>query len=241
MTTLALTGRDWPNLYAGDHMPADEATGLHAMDVLARVAVPCDMHNPDDPEAVEPVGYVPRCPYCGVRWHSVMGNGSAGYRRLNNADVHEDGAITRVVVRPGQVWADYDSRSPQRRIRIVETSNGYAVVELVGERGRPARGHEAEQVAEPGRQTRVRLGRFRPTSTGYVLVEDVDPGPVDPSPEELLRLVDLHGDACASIVSAGEQSGYDDIREAEERAALLRARIAAGMLEAINGKGTDQQ
>jgi len=61
----------------------------------------------------------------------------------------------------GQIWQDNDKRGYGRRIRIVEIDGAYAVVELVT----PRRvGHSA---AKPGRQTRIRLDRFRPTSTGY--------------------------------------------------------------------------
>lgn len=76
------------------------------------------------------------------------------------------------VVRVGQVWADNDNRSAARQVRVVEIDDTHATVELVGQRGRPARGHELRQEAKPGRRTRVRLDRFRPTSTGYRLVND---------------------------------------------------------------------
>ncbi|MBM0274114.1 DUF6354 family protein [Micromonospora tarensis] len=75
-------------------------------------------------------------------------------------------------VEPGQVWADNDRRSAGRKVRVVEVGATHATVELVDQRGRPARGHEAQQQAEPGRRTRIRLDRFRPTSTGYRLVSD---------------------------------------------------------------------
>lgn len=71
----------------------------------------------------------------------------------------------------GQVWADNDKRSTGRTVRIVAVGRTHATVELVGQRGRPARGHEAKQKAEPGRRTRIRLDRFEPTSTGYRLIE----------------------------------------------------------------------
>lgn len=87
-------------------------------------------------------------------------------------------------VRPGQIWADNDKRGYGRRIRVVAIEAAMpatdhtravparAVVELVDQRGRPARGAEHQQRAEPGRQTRIRLDRFKPTSTGYRLVSD---------------------------------------------------------------------
>jgi len=85
-----------------------------------------------------------------------------------------------IEVRPGQIWQDNDKRGYDRQVRIVEIvhvhvpgrpSNGrgvpHAVVELV-------QGRSAEYgQAKPGRRTRIRLDRFRPTSTGYRLVRDV--------------------------------------------------------------------
>lgn len=60
----------------------------------------------------------------------------------------------------GQIWQDNDKRSYGRRVRIVEIDDTHATCE---EPPRPnARGH-----AKPGRRTRIRLDRFRPTSTGY--------------------------------------------------------------------------
>lgn len=58
----------------------------------------------------------------------------------------------------GQVWADNDPRSASRRVQIVEIDSTHAVVELYAPRQ-----HEREA----GRRTRIRLDRFRPTSTGY--------------------------------------------------------------------------
>jgi hypothetical protein len=61
----------------------------------------------------------------------------------------------------GQIWQDNDPRSYGRRLRIVDIDDTHALVELVTPRGA---GH---QQAKPGRRTRIRLDRFRPTSTGY--------------------------------------------------------------------------
>jgi hypothetical protein len=60
----------------------------------------------------------------------------------------------------GQIWQDNDPRSYGRRLRIVEIDDTHAVVEL----------HQPRlpvSSAKPGRRTRIRLDRFRPTSTGY--------------------------------------------------------------------------
>lgn len=74
-------------------------------------------------------------------------------------------------VQPGQIWADNDPRSEGRQVRIVAVDGTHATVELVTGRGV---GHDA---AKPGRRTRIRLDRFRPTSTGYRLVTHADGTP----------------------------------------------------------------
>ncbi|MHC3450819.1 hypothetical protein [Streptomyces prasinus] len=60
-----------------------------------------------------------------------------------------------------QIWQDNDPRGYGRKVRIVEIGDTHAVVELHQPR---SVGHNA---AKPGRRTRIRLDRFRPTSTGY--------------------------------------------------------------------------
>lgn len=60
----------------------------------------------------------------------------------------------------GQVWQDNDPRSYGRRLRIVEIDGTHAVCVLVTAR-------QPVSSAKPGRRTRIRLDRFRPTSTGY--------------------------------------------------------------------------
>lgn len=60
----------------------------------------------------------------------------------------------------GQIWQDNDPRSYGRKLRIVEIGDTHALVEL----------HQPRlpvSSAKPGRRTRIRLDRFRPTSTGY--------------------------------------------------------------------------
>ena len=61
-------------------------------------------------------------------------------------------------VRPGQIWADNDKRSAGRRVTVTSVGQTHALVET-----------------SLGRQTLIRLDRFRPTSTGYRLVKDVTP------------------------------------------------------------------
>ncbi|MEU4154792.1 DUF6354 family protein [Streptomyces antimycoticus] len=62
---------------------------------------------------------------------------------------------------PGQIWQDNDKRSYGRRLRIIAIDDTHATCELVTPRDA---GH---QKAKPGRRTRIRLDRFRPTTTGY--------------------------------------------------------------------------
>ena len=60
----------------------------------------------------------------------------------------------------GQIWQDNDPRTPDRYLRIVELDDTHATVVL----------HQPRlpvSSAKPGRRTRIRLDRFRPTSTGY--------------------------------------------------------------------------
>lgn len=75
-------------------------------------------------------------------------------------------SIETPAVRVGQVWQDADPRAEGRRLRVVEVGATHAAVELVAPR-------EPVSNARPGRRTRIRLDRFRPTSTGYRLVKDV--------------------------------------------------------------------
>jgi hypothetical protein len=69
-------------------------------------------------------------------------------------------------VKPGQIWQDNDKRCHGRQVRIVEIYGTHAVVELHRSRG------VGDDHAKPGRRTRIRLDRFRPTATGYVLVQE---------------------------------------------------------------------
>lgn len=84
-------------------------------------------------------------------------------------------------VRPGQVWQDNDKRAYGRKLRVVDVDATHATVELVDPRHWQNRsrsiGDDDPRRAQPGRQTRIRLDRFRPTSTGYRLIEDAPGGP----------------------------------------------------------------
>jgi len=68
-------------------------------------------------------------------------------------------------VRPGQIWADNDKRSAGRRLRVVEIDGTHAVVVQVDARG-------VVDSRMRVRRSRIRLDRFRPTSTGYRLVSE---------------------------------------------------------------------
>ncbi len=76
----------------------------------------------------------------------------------------------------GQIWADNDKRGYGRKVRIIAL-----------EPARPAEPHQravpacavVEQIAgrhgwegSLGRRTRIRLDRFKPTSTGYRFISD---------------------------------------------------------------------
>jgi hypothetical protein len=63
-------------------------------------------------------------------------------------------------VRPGQVWADNDWRAHGRTVLVLAVDETHATVQSPSGRGR---------------KTRIRLDRFRPTSTGYRLVSEAKP------------------------------------------------------------------
>lgn len=74
-------------------------------------------------------------------------------------------------VKRGQVWADNDRRSRGRTVRILRVDDTHAVVTvLAARRDAP----EAERLRAVGAERRIRLNRFRPNSTGYRLMEDVE-------------------------------------------------------------------
>ena len=72
-------------------------------------------------------------------------------------------------VRVGQIWADNDPRCRGRRtVRVAEVGETAAVVEAVTD-------WDGNKSTAP-RRTSIRLNRFRPTSTGYRLIQDVPGG-----------------------------------------------------------------
>jgi hypothetical protein len=69
-----------------------------------------------------------------------------------------------IKVEVGQVWADNDSRSTGRTVRVVAIEGDKAVVETVT--------YSKHVYVGGGRkQSRIALKRFKPNSTGYRLVE----------------------------------------------------------------------
>ena len=70
-------------------------------------------------------------------------------------------------VKVGQVWKDNDKRGPQRYIRVVSIEGDKATC------ARVMFGTPGEFVDSPVKvKTKIALRRFRPTSTGYVLVTE---------------------------------------------------------------------
>lgn len=68
-------------------------------------------------------------------------------------------------VKPGQVWADNDPREEGRTLRVERIEDDKAICTVLSNRS------VGSYTASVGRITRISLRRFRPTSTGYRLVE----------------------------------------------------------------------
>jgi hypothetical protein len=80
-------------------------------------------------------------------------------------------------VRPGQVWADNDQRSAGRTVRV-ERIEGDKAICTVLTNITSTQAHLDGNVAAAwgvrdtrGKTTRISLARFRPTQSGYRLVE----------------------------------------------------------------------
>jgi hypothetical protein len=58
-------------------------------------------------------------------------------------------------VRIGQLWKDNDPRVPNRYLKILDVKDGYAYARVLA-----------------GKQTKIKLSRFKPTSTGYILISE---------------------------------------------------------------------
>lgn len=89
-------------------------------------------------------------------------------------------------VRPGQMWADNDPRAAGRTLRVDSIDGDKAVCTVLTNTDEtqayidaPASKPTYMQSAysdRRGKQTRVSMCRFKPTSTGYRLVQDVEEG-----------------------------------------------------------------
>jgi hypothetical protein len=73
-------------------------------------------------------------------------------------------------VRPGSIWADNDSRSEGRTLRVERIEDGKAVCVILT--NTDSANVSWQQRDMRGKTTRISLSRFRPTSTGYRLIED---------------------------------------------------------------------
>ena len=78
-------------------------------------------------------------------------------------------------VKQGQVWADNDWRSEGRTVRILRVEGTHAIVTVLTSRKSAT---PAERQRSVGAERRIRLDRFKPTSTGYrLLTDDTDGSP----------------------------------------------------------------
>src|SRR5688572_8484729 len=122
-----------------------------------RVPHPARLPRPR-PVRLAHVGAVPRaspCPDVGGGGGRVL----VGVRGGGGAERMAAVSAARPSVRVGQLWADRDKRSLGRLLRVVAIEEDKAVVQSPSGRGR---------------KTRIRLDRFRPNSTGYLLMQAVD-------------------------------------------------------------------
>ncbi|MFI2664860.1 DUF6354 family protein [Micromonospora carbonacea] len=84
-------------------------------------------------------------------------------------------------VRPGQIWEDNDYRAKGRTLRVDAVDDTHAECTVLTDRTTATYRHPGGYVhqlgstATVGRKTRIARRRFRPTSTGYRLVQDVQP------------------------------------------------------------------
>lgn len=85
----------------------------------------------------------------------------------NRPDTSADSSDVRV----GQIWQDCDKRGYGRRLRIEAVDATHADCREVTIAPQGA----VVLVSGPRVRTRIRLDRFRPTSTGYRLVQDTTP------------------------------------------------------------------
>lgn len=76
----------------------------------------------------------------------------------------------------GQTWADCDKRQVGRQVRIEAIEGAHAVCTIVAETDLPVVNRRSHWASRPdgwtsvGLQTRIRIDRFKRTSTGFELV-----------------------------------------------------------------------
>lgn len=75
-------------------------------------------------------------------------------------------------VQPGQIWEDNDRRAKGRLLRVTGVDDEHATVVLVRKRDADRNGCSAKLIVQ-GSPRRIRLSRFKPTSTGYRRVFEV--------------------------------------------------------------------
>lgn len=82
---------------------------------------------------------------------------------------------TDTAVKPGQIWADNDPRSDGRTVRVERIERDKAVCTILTNRDAAQRDLDRGSVwvnDMRGRTTRIALSRFKPTNTGYRLVQE---------------------------------------------------------------------
>lgn len=68
-------------------------------------------------------------------------------------------------VKEGQVWADCDTRACGRTIKVIHVLADDVIVEVLTDA-------QVSRRSSVGHRRRIRLGRFKPTSTGYRLIKE---------------------------------------------------------------------
>ncbi len=85
----------------------------------------------------------------------------------DTADSRPDTSADNPDVRVGQVWQDCDRRGYGRKLRVetIDGTHATCVEVHITPQG-------AVVLSTPVRRTRIKISRFRPTSTGYRLIRD---------------------------------------------------------------------
>jgi hypothetical protein len=72
--------------------------------------------------------------------------------------------VSVYAVRVGQIWLDCDKRMQNRKLQVDRIEGDHAVCR-----------HWSEFGGASGRETRIRIDRFKKTSTGFLLFKDAPP------------------------------------------------------------------